>query len=1035
MATITTNTYLDDGTARTAGEAWAINGGILTIRTDTRVHVGAPASMTGTLGSLTTSASLGGGVLIDSTNVRWMPFDNGAGNVPAIGETITGATSGANGYLLGVWADYTSAPTTPGSAMPATGYIKLREADAAYVNNDALTATGASGMTADANGVDRQGWIEVVERQLATNNVPRLGSFVTRGGWFELDQTTSGSANDIIQVPTNGGGSGTHVPALWIETGSGTGVFEQWPALSSTYFLAANLSTDIRSKFVNSIGDGQLRIGYDGTTNAGYVPAAGCRIRIPSNIGRQCTSAAGDANNLEPFATLSTRPDFATTSAGRLDFEYFINDWYHVFSSAYSVRHIHVATFDAIVPTNNAAAFEFEDVCTGSYAAAANVSFEVTACTEGGTVTDCKFYRGNAGSNGHSISIVTTLGMTLTNVETGVITYTRSTGRLSISQSSDIELNNCSQTAVYTNIATSTNIRINNLDHTDRFVGTTIATTALYGVTSVTSSDNVTLDGMTFGKNGAIADVNPYNAPVYSANSSNVTYRNIGTRAAPLGVCAGFEPTFCVHDAGANVNFKAQRVYLAATRSNVISTLNTSTDSVFESISSTVGSILVRSNNTLAKGMRATNNSVSAASSTYGSHTFDMFESDTVGRIWWAMQEPTAFSNSYVTLTLNGATGGFTSAGQVSMPTVGDQLIIETPYYVLGHTAFDNSAPTLTGTLTGNFDYEYDIDVNDGGGFTGTYQTLNGANLSAETIDPALGFKLRLRITCNTGATTNAITYVRITTASTAVAQDNLYPLDTANPTLTLTGLEVGTEVVVFNDDYTQELDREVLVGTTFTYNYEWISDDGNFDVNILVWKDDKVPFIETVTLTDEDQSIPLTQDPDLVYDGTYTNTHTIDFANELIILDSFEYDVQQVYSLWKDEILLTTNAQYSFAFTQVGGDATGGGRSIPYYTFLSNGWKVRPQEANGTTEVVVGILLTDDDSDPFVDTLGAYTVRINYQQPVQVIALATSGSSITPAQVADAVWDEALADHLTAGTTGKKLKDNLTQNNFLALK
>jgi hypothetical protein len=152
-----------------------------------------------------------------------------------------------------------------------------------------------------------------------------------------------------------------------------------------------------------------------------------------------------------------------------------------------------------------------------------------------------------------------------------------------------------------------------------------------------------------------------------------------------------------------------------------------------------------------------------------------------------------------------------------------------------------------------------------------------------------------------------------------------------------------------------------------------------------------------------------------LVYNSSYTNTHTIDFANELIILDSGEYNVQQVYSLWKDEMLLTTNAQYDFAFSQVGGNPAGGSNSIPYYTFLSNGWKVRPQESNGTTNVISGILLTDDDSDPFVDTLGAFTVRINYQQPVQAIAVSTGGGGgATAAQV----WSYATRELTTGGLT-----------------
>jgi hypothetical protein len=227
--------------------------------------------------------------------------------------------------------------------------------------------------------------------------------------------------------------------------------------------------------------------------------------------------------------------------------------------------------------------------------------------------------------------------------------------------------------------------------------------------------------------------------------------------------------------------------------------------------------------------------------------------------------------------------------------------------------------------------------------------------------------------------------------------------------------LTAGTKAVVFNSDYSTELNRTTLVGTTFTYPYEWNSDVGNFNVNILIWKDDKVPFIVSLTLDDEDQSIPLNQSADLVYDSGYTNTHTIDFANELIILDSGNYSVQEVYSLWKDEMLDSTNAQYDFAFSQVGGNSTGGSNSIPFYTFLSAGWKVRPQEADGTTNVTGGILLTDDSSDPFVDTLGAYTVRINYQQPVQAIAVSTSGGG---GATASEVWNFATRTLSTGGVT-----------------
>jgi hypothetical protein len=70
MATITSDVFLDGGTARTAGEAWTCNGGILTVRTDTRWHANAPASMTGSLGSVSISATLGGGYYINATKTE-----------------------------------------------------------------------------------------------------------------------------------------------------------------------------------------------------------------------------------------------------------------------------------------------------------------------------------------------------------------------------------------------------------------------------------------------------------------------------------------------------------------------------------------------------------------------------------------------------------------------------------------------------------------------------------------------------------------------------------------------------------------------------------------------------------------------------------------------------------------------------------------------------------------------------------------------------------------------------------------------------
>lgn len=147
---------------------------------------------------------------------------------------------------------------------------------------------------------------------------------------------------------------------------------------------------------------------------------------------------------------------------------------------------------------------------------------------------------------------------------------------------------------------------------------------------------------------------------------------------------------------------------------------------------------------------------------------------------------------------------------------------------------------------------------------------------------------------------------------------------------------------------------------------------------------------------------------------------------------------VRDLWSRWVDWFLTSDNSKYAPAFVNVGGDdidATAGTK-IPIYAFLMNGWKIKPQEANHTLSITDGILLVNGGGDPFSNTTGAYTVRVNYQQPVQAISFSTGGGAgATAGEIADAVWDEVLSGHATAGTTGKKLKDGLTTNNFIALK
>lgn len=140
----------------------------------------------------------------------------------------------------------------------------------------------------------------------------------------------------------------------------------------------------------------------------------------------------------------------------------------------------------------------------------------------------------------------------------------------------------------------------------------------------------------------------------------------------------------------------------------------------------------------------------------------------------------------------------------------------------------------------------------------------------------------------------------------------------------------------------------------------------------------------------------------------------TVDTANKLFIAKAgvITFDVKvDLYSDAKEHWISDNTAnKFTFPFispttgrttVQGGPDINPAkGTSIPTYAFLENGWRIRPDEADHTLSVTGGVLLVQGGGDPFVDTLGAFTVRVLYEQPVQAIVV-TSGSGLSAVQAA----------------------------------
>ena len=143
----------------------------------------------------------------------------------------------------------------------------------------------------------------------------------------------------------------------------------------------------------------------------------------------------------------------------------------------------------------------------------------------------------------------------------------------------------------------------------------------------------------------------------------------------------------------------------------------------------------------------------------------------------------------------------------------------------------------------------------------------------------------------------------------------------------------------------------------------------------------------------------------------------TFDATNKLIILSTgtTSFDLADLWTAWKDWLRLG-NAGAARALDTVGGEPidAAAGTLVPLFLFLLNGWKIRPYEGDHTLTVTGGTLVVSGGGDPFVSTLGDYTVRIRYQQPAQAIGYSTGGASVDYGQIATAV-DAVLAARFTA--------------------
>lgn len=824
MATITTSTFLDGtGVNRTAGEVWNIsNNATLTIRTDSRWHDRAPASMTGSLGAITLSSPIGGGVLIDARNVRWMAFDSGTGTVPAIGTTVT--QGGVSGYLLGVWSSLTSAPTAVGASMPTTGWLKFREVTGGTYGAGALTGIGAN-----ATGPDTTGWIEVVfDNGVQMNNPNVFGGdgYISRGDWFYLDNT-NGTPGQIIQAPTNGGGAQTRICAVQVETAPGSNVYEWWNGCFSTPWTTATAgvrpATDARSRLYQVLDNGQIRFGSDGTTNIGYTPPAGCKVRIPNIFLRVCLTASR-ASNAASYSSMTSTARF--TGNGKFDFENVLADVGFATTGCFSFRMVNSCFGSRVDVSASISSVVLTSVCKGDNRAnwgesAFNFSGNV------GTIQadDISVFAYATGSAPWQMSAST---KNITGSNWVYYEIPPSVGSISNMQFNGLNCNiNGLKLRGKPLSVSGTNFNISNYDYIERLAGATTTTGSSF-MLNLGSIYNSVFNGLSWGNNGQFADCHPRASSgvvFISGPSFGNVVRNLGTAESFLdtGATANTRPTSIINVAGGGSlsrPTKIQRVFCGAAQGLSINITDTTAENfVFEQVytnTSTTGTWPIAQNFSLKAISWPNNQPSSGYAAPRGTNFIDFFNSNTTGRIAVFFPAPTPESESFLEYTF-GANSGFDNG--LILRNVNDFCIAETPEFIKGHTSFVNSALTFSGSNQSNHTYEYQINTGEG---YGSWKTITGANLASETIDSDVGFKLRIRVTCTTANASNVVRSIFLNTNTTAAAQlKNLYPLDTVP--VTLTNLVPGSEVRAYvgTDPATAvEIAGVESSGTSFTFNH-----------------------------------------------------------------------------------------------------------------------------------------------------------------------------------------------------------------------
>ena len=133
------------------------------------------------------------------------------------------------------------------------------------------------------------------------------------------------------------------------------------------------------------------------------------------------------------------------------------------------------------------------------------------------------------------------------------------------------------------------------------------------------------------------------------------------------------------------------------------------------------------------------------------------------------------------------------------------------------------------------------------------------------------------------------------------------------------------------------------------------------------------------------------------------------DGENKLIIIweSTTSVSVKDIYSWWKEWVMIRDNSKYESALRTTGGDPTISGQYAGDLYFLINGWKIFIDHSC----VIEGVIYSDDFPTPFSNGVDTNIVTNSVSSLVTVVkpTVTIDGLSVpTTGEISDAVWSAA---------------------------